>query len=302
MHDNNIIASIGLPVFNGERYIREALVSILAQTFADFEVIISDNGSTDQTEKICREYADKDSRIRYIRQPENRGIHFNGNFVLQEAKGKYFTWLAHDDALKNDFLEKTVNYMSLHDSCFIVASDFESIDQYGKKIRIEKLDKIRDHIPWPRRCLEFFRYPMDNVYFCIYGLFRTEKAKAVYKKMRHSKMMAGSELPILARFAIAGEIASIPIALRKYRRHSGSAYHTEINAINKKPLLIKYFINLANLYSLRFDQIKVLIISNLPLSQKIKIIILVHLGYLKSFLGRLIRLLKNYCLKLLLNK
>jgi len=114
--------SIGMPVYNGEKYICEALNSLMAQTFTDFELIISDNASTDGTEAICREHTAKDSRIRYVRQPENRGGHWNFNFVLKEAKGIYFTWLAFDDALEINFLGETVNYMSLHNECVLVAN------------------------------------------------------------------------------------------------------------------------------------------------------------------------------------
>lgn len=100
--------SIGMPVFNGEPFIREALDSLLAQTFTDFELIISDNGSTDGTEAICREYAAKDSRIRYVRQPENRGVLFNFLFVLDEAQGKFFMWAAHDDIWAPNWVETMV--------------------------------------------------------------------------------------------------------------------------------------------------------------------------------------------------
>jgi glycosyltransferase involved in cell wall biosynthesis len=97
--------SIGMPVYNGEPFIREALDSLLAQTFTDFELIISDNASTDGTEAICREYAAKDDRIRYVRQPENRGALANFQFVLDEAVGEYFMWAAADDIRAPDCLE-----------------------------------------------------------------------------------------------------------------------------------------------------------------------------------------------------
>ena len=89
--------SIGMPVFNGDKFIREALDSLLAQTFTDFELIISDNASTDRTEAICREYAERDKRIRYVRQAENLGPAANFRFVLDEAVGEYFMWAAADD-------------------------------------------------------------------------------------------------------------------------------------------------------------------------------------------------------------
>ena len=86
-----------MPVYNGAKFIREALDSLLAQTFTDFELIISDNASTDGTESICREYADKDKRVRYVRQAQNLGAAANFKFVLDDAVGEYFMWAAADD-------------------------------------------------------------------------------------------------------------------------------------------------------------------------------------------------------------
>ena len=86
--------SIGMPVYNGEKYIREALDSLLAQTFTDFELIISDNASTDDTGVICREYAARDPRVRYVRQSENRGAMANFQPVLDKARDEYFMWAA----------------------------------------------------------------------------------------------------------------------------------------------------------------------------------------------------------------
>lgn len=112
--------SIGMPVYNGEKDIRGALNCLLAQTFADFELIISDNGSTDCTGAICLEYAASDSRIRYLRQPDNRGVSFNLQFVLDEAQGEYFTWAACDDRRSVDYLEVNVSF--LEQNCDFVAS------------------------------------------------------------------------------------------------------------------------------------------------------------------------------------
>ncbi len=79
--------SIGLPVYNGEEYLTESLEALLGQTYEDFELIISDNDSTDGTADICRRYAKQDSRIRYFRQPRNIGCNPNHNFVIKQAPG-----------------------------------------------------------------------------------------------------------------------------------------------------------------------------------------------------------------------
>jgi glycosyltransferase involved in cell wall biosynthesis len=100
--------SIGMPVFNGECYIGSALSSLLNQTFTDFELIISDNASTDGTEGICKEYASHDPRVRYVRQLKNQGGVANFNFVLREAVGDYFMWAAADDWWSPGWLSELV--------------------------------------------------------------------------------------------------------------------------------------------------------------------------------------------------
>ncbi len=100
--------SIGLPVYNGERYLAESLESLLAQTFTDFELIISDNASTDRTEEICRAYAARDPRIRYYREEANHGMAWNFNRVFALARGEYFKWAAYDDLHAPTFLARCV--------------------------------------------------------------------------------------------------------------------------------------------------------------------------------------------------
>jgi glycosyltransferase involved in cell wall biosynthesis len=97
--------SIGVPVYNCEAFLHLALDSLLAQTFSDFEIIISDNASTDGTEQICREYTARDSRIRYFRQSANKGASANFRFVLEQAGGDFFMWAAADDERAPDCIE-----------------------------------------------------------------------------------------------------------------------------------------------------------------------------------------------------
>jgi len=100
--------TIGLPVYNGQNYVSESLDSLLAQTYTDFELIISDNASTDSTEEICRDYAARDSRIRYVRQPVNIGAAPNHNYLVQAAHGRLFKWAAHDDLFAPKLVERCI--------------------------------------------------------------------------------------------------------------------------------------------------------------------------------------------------
>lgn len=119
---NNYVpsVSIGMPVYNGEKYIREALDSLLVQTFEDFELIISDNCSTDGTLIVCKEYASRDSRVRYIRQDTNIGANANFEFVLRQASGGFFMWLACDDYIEDrNYLSEMVSKINEgNDFCF----------------------------------------------------------------------------------------------------------------------------------------------------------------------------------------
>ncbi|MBT3295051.1 MAG: glycosyltransferase family 2 protein [Verrucomicrobia bacterium] len=109
------VVTVGVPVYNGELTIRDALLSILNQTYQNVEVIISDNASTDRTSDICRELAAQDKRIHYVRQPSNRGATFNFNYVLDHACGEYFMWAACDDKRSLDFIEVNCAFLAGHE-------------------------------------------------------------------------------------------------------------------------------------------------------------------------------------------
>jgi glycosyltransferase involved in cell wall biosynthesis len=100
--------SIGLPVYNSSTYVAESIEALLGQTFEDFELIISDNASTDDTGEICRRYEKLDSRVRYFRQSRNVGLAPNHNFCVIKARGELFKWGAGDDLYARDLIEKCV--------------------------------------------------------------------------------------------------------------------------------------------------------------------------------------------------
>ena len=108
------IVSIGVPVYNGEKTLKGTLDSLLGQSFTDFELIISDNGSLDRTGAICLEYARNDQRIRYVRQPANIGAALNFKFVFDQARAPYFMWAACDDVRSADFLEENTRFLEAH--------------------------------------------------------------------------------------------------------------------------------------------------------------------------------------------
>jgi len=132
--DPTPLLSIGMPVYNGELFIQEALDSLLSQSVTDFELIISDNGSTDRTAEIYREYAEQDERIRFVREEENRGYVWNFNRVVELSCGKYFKWAAADDIHQPDFLERCIAVLENDPSVVCCHTYTNKIDSTGAKI------------------------------------------------------------------------------------------------------------------------------------------------------------------------
>lgn len=129
--------SLGLPVNNGEKYLSQTLDSLLGQTFDDFELIISDNGSTDLTPQICQYYSKRDKRIHYYRYEQNLGAAWNFNNAFKLSHGMYFKWVAHDDIISPTFLKKCVDILDSHPEVVWCFSISRHIDPEGKSIDSE---------------------------------------------------------------------------------------------------------------------------------------------------------------------
>src|SRR5580698_10572389 len=123
--------TVGLPVYNGENYLAQSLEALLGQTYTDFELLISDNTSTDDTASICAHYQTADPRIRYIRQARNIGCAPNHNFVVGEARGEFFKWAAHDDLYAADLLERCVDALDKYPDVVLAHSFTALIDGSG---------------------------------------------------------------------------------------------------------------------------------------------------------------------------
>lgn len=123
------LVSIGMPVFNDKLFIRKALDSLLAQSHANFELILSDDCSSDGSAEICKEYAARDSRIEYIRQEQNIGISRNMKFLLNKARGKYFMWAANDDMWHHDFIQVLLNGLTANPEAVIAFCPVVNIDE-----------------------------------------------------------------------------------------------------------------------------------------------------------------------------
>ena len=240
MSKNNFKVSIGLPVYNGENFLKYALDSLLSQTFRDFEIIISDNASTDNTPKICQEYVLKDKRIRYIRQNNNMGALWNFNFVLKQSNKEYFIWVSSDDKLHPEFLEKNIDILeknknvvcSIGDVIYsdVINYEFKSNNDTKKTFRQRYVKSTYGtYESKVRTYLKFFQASM------IYGLYRRDKLQ---KSITINKIFLAFDLSIILNVLKYGDFHVIDEnLLHRYNKGSHSIIGT----------LRKYDISLINI-------------------------------------------------------
>jgi len=138
--------TIGLPVYNGQNYLEQAVRALLAQTYTDFELVISDNASTDQTSAMCAAFAAEDPRVRHVRHEENQGLIWNFNRAFELARGTYFKWSAHDDLLGPDFLRLCVEALEADPSLAVCCTTVAVIDAEGYELQpgVNEGDTVRD--------------------------------------------------------------------------------------------------------------------------------------------------------------
>jgi glycosyltransferase involved in cell wall biosynthesis len=209
--------SIGLPVYNGEKYLAEALDSVLAQTFQDFEVILSDNASTDSTALICKRYAEKDARIRYSRNSTNIGGGNNENLTVQLSRGEYFCWLGHDDKYAPEFLEKCVEVLDRDPTVVHCYTQIVSIDETG----MTKEVIARNHGESTNAHTRFITIACAND-FCeeSNGVTRA----TVLKKTRLVLNYTASDRTLLAEISLYGQFYDVDLPLFFKRFHKGNVY------------------------------------------------------------------------------
>jgi glycosyltransferase involved in cell wall biosynthesis len=206
--------SIGLPVFNGEKYLKEALDSILAQTYSDFELVISDNASTDHTQQICRTYIAKDSRIRYYRNKKDMGVSWNHNRVFELSSGEYFKWAAYDDVLAPDFLSRCVSILDQDLSIVLCHCKTGCINEQGDLIGKYN---IGARICSPKQHERFGAIvSMRNyAWILILGVIRS----SYLRKTRLFGNYIGTDRNLLAELSLLGPMYEIPEVLFFRRKH-----------------------------------------------------------------------------------
>ncbi len=208
--------SVGLPVYNGERFLSEALDSVLGQTYEDFELIISDNASTDDTEAICHRYEKQDSRIRYFRQPRNIGLSPNHNFVVEQGRGELFKWASYDDLYARTLLERCIEaldehprHILAHSWTAMINSDDEVTKPYIYGLSTGSADVTE----------RFTSMLYDRGGDDLYGVIRTS---VLHQVLPHDSYH-NSDRTLVARLALQGPFHQIPDWLYFRRDHPEQA-------------------------------------------------------------------------------
>lgn len=176
--------TIGLPVYNGEKFLSESLDSLVGQSFHEIDLLISDNTSSDTTEAICRSHAERDRRIRYVRQPENLGAVGNFDYVFQHRAAPYFMWAAHDDLWEKDFIKDGIEAIERENSCFAFPT-FRLVNIKDKKwdYREAKLFEFISHESADHRVLNYLNlHPFSHNANIIYSIFKEDSLDALLKK------------------------------------------------------------------------------------------------------------------------
>jgi len=196
--------SVCLPVYNGETYIREAIRSILDQTFDDFELIISDNASTDRTEEICREMAARDRRARYVRSDANRGLTWNHNRAFELAVGRFVMWIGHDDVLGSEYLSRCVEVLERDPQVVLCYAGARHIDENGNVIEQVELQNLAV----ARRPSDRFRNTLyEHIGTAIYGLMKrdTLRQTALHRGFIEDDRVLLAEMALRGRFSLISE-------------------------------------------------------------------------------------------------
>ncbi len=248
--------TIGMPVFNDALFIEKSIKSILSQTFTDFILIISDDGSTDGSQQICEKYVELDNRVKYIRQPQNLGISRNMQYLLSLAETPYFMWAGDDDLMVDTFVEKLYNALENNKeavSAFSTCALIDEDDNTVKEIDIDYGEPDRN-----KRLRRFIRNDTD--YFG-YGMFRTDVISGVEFPVwwwPNKKTPYNNIYPTLTYYLAKGDYVHVqdkPLFLKRVKT-SKNTHHLLVGRGNGIGESFAYWIRKFNLVVFTTKQIR----------------------------------------------
>jgi glycosyltransferase involved in cell wall biosynthesis len=212
--------SIGLPVYNGARFLPRALEALVNQTFTDLEIIICDNASTDATEEICRLFAARDPHVRYLRNATNVGAGKNYNRTFELSSGEYFKWAAHDDVCEPTFVEQCVEALDRMPGVVAAFPRMVDIDEHGTLLGVRN----SSHIP------RAYRGAAERAYVRFKNLIRTDyTVEEIFGVIRADVLRktplilsyTDSDRTLLAELGLHGKLYEVPEVLFLHRLHAG---------------------------------------------------------------------------------
>jgi glycosyltransferase involved in cell wall biosynthesis len=215
---------VGLPVYNGDRFLEEALDSVLSQTFADFELIVCDNASEDDTPRIVERYMARDARIHYLRHERNIGASANFLAAWQQCRSVYFKWMAGDDLCDPRFFAACVEALDARPEAGLVYPKAAFVDE--DSTILYTFDRVVDMPAWSSDRFERSRQVIDvllrdgsTANVMVFGVIRA----SVLENVAPIGNYFGADLPFVAELAMAAEVVGLDETLSFYRRHDGSS-------------------------------------------------------------------------------
>lgn len=216
--------TIGLPVYNGETYLRDAIDSLLTQTFTDFELIVSDNASTDATREIAEGYAAADERVTYVRNERNEGAVANYEKVLRQARGELFKWAAHDDVCRERFLERCVDALQRDPGAVGAYPRTALIDGDGKVRGSERPRPLLENADPAVRLRDIA--DLNSYVTPLFGVMRRHALQSV----RPHGRFPGADRVLLVELALRGRFVEIEEVLFEFRVHQGQYSSTPVTS------------------------------------------------------------------------
>ena len=217
------LVSIGMPIFNGETYLEEAIVSLLSQTYTNLELVISDNYSNDHTRDICLKYQEKDHRIIYFRQDNKIAAEDNFQFVLEHSTGDFFMWAADDDTWDGEWVEKLAHHIEKYSSAVFGAVQYTSSNgnNINSTANLIKFNFINNY-PLMRR-LKFAYFP--SIYgkmILLWGMYPREELMQKSIQMNSKDREIGADLMWVFQILSIFSFYHVPGVVFYKRVHSES--------------------------------------------------------------------------------
>ncbi len=205
------LLSFAIPIRNGEKVLPKLLDSLLAQDFTNFEIVISDNASTDRTLEVCQKYVQQDSRVRYHRNPENIGLNANFNLLIELARGKYMRWIGGDDRLEPDYARKCIAALSTRPDVIGVTTYQDFVDDQGNRDYREYTGRRLDYPQAYRRYGRMLWF-MVNDYRYIDPIYTMVRRDVLLQIGGHRAVLSADQV-LAVEMSLGGAFTHVPECL-----------------------------------------------------------------------------------------